>query len=118
VPILHTKPSAQPPAAGYIRLDDEGDDVFAEHLKAIAVCCEREGVRLTRTFTDRGYDGTQLARGGLAELRSALVETEGLVVVVPTLDHLSPVEDIRSTLLLMIHRLDGRLVVAHEINQP
>lgn len=111
------KPSDQAPAVAYLRLDDDSDDYqFAELLKDIAVCCQREGLRLARTFTDRGYDGHALARPGLAELREALRDRPGLVVVVPTLDHLSLSEVIRGPLLRMVHRLGGRLLVANEPN--
>jgi DNA invertase Pin-like site-specific DNA recombinase len=111
------KPSEQPRAVAYLRLDEDGDDYqFAELLKDIAVCCQREELRLARTFTDRGYDGQVLARPGLADLREALRDRPGLVVVVPTLDHLSPSELIRGPLLLMIHRHGGRLLVANEPN--
>jgi DNA invertase Pin-like site-specific DNA recombinase len=111
------KPSGEPTAVAYLRLDDDSDDYqFAELLKDIAVCCQREGLRLARTFTDRGYDGQALARPGLAELREALKDRPGLVVVVPTLDHLSPSEVIRGPLLLLVHRHGGRLLVANEPN--
>jgi DNA invertase Pin-like site-specific DNA recombinase len=117
MPENQVKPSEQPPAVAYLRLDEDSDDhQFAELLKDIAVCCEREGLRLARTFTDRGYDGQALARPGLAELREALKDRPGLVVVVPTLDHLSPSELIRRPLLLMVHRHGGRLLVANEPN--
>lgn len=109
------KPSEQPPAVAYLRLDDDDDVEFAELLKVIAAYCLRERLRLVRTFTDRGYDGSQLARPGIVELRQALIETVSLVVVVPTLDHLSPAESIRSPLMLMIHRLGGKLLIAKEI---
>lgn len=111
------KSSEQPAAVAYLRLDEDGDDYqFSELLKDIAVCCQREGLRLTRTFTDRGYDGRALARPGLAELREALKNRPGLVVVVPTLDHLSPTDMIRGPLLLMVQRHGGRLLVANEPN--
>jgi DNA invertase Pin-like site-specific DNA recombinase len=111
------KSSEQPPAVAYLRLDEDRDDYqFAELLKDIAVCCQREGLRLARTFTDRGYDGHALARPGLADLREALQDRPGLVVVVPTLDHLSQSEVIRGPLILMVHRLGGRLLVANEPN--
>jgi DNA invertase Pin-like site-specific DNA recombinase len=111
------KTSEQPPAVAYLRLDEDSDDYqFAELLKDIAVCCQHEGLRLARTFTDRGYDGRALARPGLADLREALQNRTGLVVVVPTLDHLSPSEVIRGPLILMVHRFGGRLLVANEPN--
>jgi hypothetical protein len=111
------KPSEQPPAVAYLRLDEDSDDhQFALLLKDIATCCLREGLRLVRTFTDRGYDGQVLARPGLVELREALKQMPSLVVIVPTLDHLSPAEVIRSPLILMVHRLGGRLLVANEPN--
>lgn len=111
------KPSEQPPAVAYLRLDEDNDEYqFSLLLKDIAVCCQREGLRLVRTFTDRGYDGQALARPGLAELREALQNRPGLVVVVPTLNHLSPSELIRGPLLLMIHRHGGWLLVANEPN--
>lgn len=106
------KPSEQPPAIGYICVDEAEDGEIAAFLKEIAACCLREELRLVRSFCDRGYDGSQLARPGIVELRQALLETSGLVVVVPTLDHLSPADSIRSPLTIMIHRLGGRLVVA------
>lgn len=112
MPKQQLKPSELPPAVAYVRVNEDDDHVFAGLLKEIAACCQREGLRLTRSFTDRGYDGTQLARPGIVELREVLKETAGLAVVVPTLDHLSPIEHIRSPLLLMIHKLGGRLVVA------
>ena len=114
MPKTQMKPSEQPPAAGYICVDEEDESHIALLLKDVAACCLREGLRLTRTFTDRGYDGTQLARPGVVELRAVLKDTPGLAVIVPTLDHLSPVEHIRSPLQLMIHRLGGRLLVAQQ----
>jgi hypothetical protein len=36
--------------------------------------------------------------------------------VTPTLDHLSPDPELQSTLLLMIHRLSGRLVLLDEVS--
>ena len=109
------KPSEQSPAVAYIRLaDDEDDATFALLLKDIATCCQRHRLRLIRTFTDRGYDGTQLARPGIVELREALKATPGLTVVVLTLDHLSPAETIRTALMQLITNLGGRLVVAAE----
>lgn len=109
--------SDRPPAVAYLRQDDDGDDYqFAELLKDIAVGCQREGLRLARTFTDRGYDGQGLARPGLADLREALHDRPGLVVVVPTLDHLSPSEAIRGPLLRMVREHGGRLLVANEPN--
>lgn len=117
MPKHHVKSSELPPAVAYLRVDEDSDEhQFALLLKDIAVCCQREGLRLVRTFTDRGYDGQALARPGLAELREALKETSGLVVVVPALDHLSPSEVIRGPLLLMVHRHGGRLLVANEPN--
>ncbi len=116
MPKAQVKSSELPPAVGYLRLDDDDDHAFAGILKDIAVCCQREGLRLTRTFTDRGYDGRVLARPGLADLREALQNQPGLVVVVPTLDHLSPSDLIRGPLLLMVHRHSGRLLVANEPN--
>lgn len=104
--------SEQPPAVGYIRVDEPADGEISNHLREIAVCCLRERLRLVRSFCDQGYDGSQLARPGIVELREALKETPGLVVVVPSLDHLAPAESIRGPLLIMIHRLGGRLVTA------
>lgn len=107
------KPSEQPAAVAYLRLDDDEDEaVFASLLKDIAACCLREGLRLTRTFTDRGYDGRELARPGIVELQEALKESPGLTVVVPTLEHLSPADIIRRALVLMIHHVEGHIVVA------
>lgn len=106
------KPSAQPPAVGYICADEADAQVITGFVKDIAACCLREGMRLTRTLTDRGYDGTQLARPGIVELRELLRATPGLTVVVPTLDHFSPSTVIRSPLVCMVERLGGRLVVA------
>lgn len=106
------KPSAQPPAVGYICVDDADEQAIADFLKEIAACCLREGLRLTRTLADRGYDGTQLARPGIVELRDLLKATPGLTVVVPTLDHFSRSTVIRSPLVRMVERLGGRLVVA------
>jgi Resolvase, N terminal domain len=114
MPKSQVKPSEQPPAVGYICVDEAEDGEIAAFLKEIAVCCLREELRLVRTFCDQGYDGTQLARPGIVELRQALLETSGLVVIVPTLDHLSPADSIRSPLTIMIHRLGARLVVAEE----
>ena len=108
------KSSEQLPAVGYIRLDEHDDAAFAVLLKDIASCCVRESLRLVRTFYDQGYDGSQLARPGIVELREVLKDTTSLVVIVPTLDHLSPVEVIRSPLLLMIHKFGGKLLVANE----
>ena len=85
MPKASVKSSDQPPAVGYIRLDDHDDSEFAVLLKDIATCCLREGLRLVRTFYDRGYDGSQLARAGIVEVQEALRQTPGLVVVVPTL---------------------------------
>lgn len=105
----------QPAAVSYLRLGEDSDhDQFAALLRDIAACCQRERLRLIRTFTDRGYDGRTLARPGLAELREALKDQPGVVVVVPTLDHLSPTELIRAPLLRMVHRHGGRLLVTGE----
>jgi hypothetical protein len=114
MPKPHLKPSEQPPAIGYIRVDEPDEGEIAAHLKTIAACCLREELRLVRTFCDQGYDGSQLARPGIVEMRQTLLDTSGLVVIVPTLDHLSPVDSIRSPLTIMIHRLGGRLLVATE----
>lgn len=114
MPKAQLRPSEQPPAVGYLRIGEDDDAQFALLLKDIAACCLREGLRLVRTFTDRGYDGQALARPGLVELRETLQAITGLVVVVPTLDHLSPSEVIRGPLVRMVHRLGGRLVVANE----
>jgi hypothetical protein len=103
-------------AVAYVRIDDEDDAIFAALLKDIAACCLREGLRLIRTFADRGYDGSQLARPGIVEMREVLKDTAGLTVVVPTLDHFSPADSIRSALTLMVHKLGGTLLVANEPN--
>jgi hypothetical protein len=116
MPKQQVKSSEQPPAVGYLRLNEHDDAAFAVLLKDIAACCLREGLRLVRTFYDRGYDGSQLARAGIVEVQEALRGTPGLVVVVPTLDHLSPADVIRSPLTRMIHRLGGKLLVANEPN--
>jgi hypothetical protein len=119
MPKAEVKSSEQPPAVGYIRMDDDDDPhAFAGLLKDIAACCLRNGLRLTRTFTDRGYDGKELARPGIVELQQALKDTPGLAVVVPTLEHLSPANTIRYALVLVIRRLDGRLLIAHEVDAP
>jgi DNA invertase Pin-like site-specific DNA recombinase len=112
MPDAPVKPSAQQPAVGYICVDEADDHVITGFVKAIAACCLREGVRLTRTLTDRGYDGTQLARPGIVELRELLRAMPGLTVVVPTLDHFSSSTVIRSPLVRMVERLGGRLIVA------
>lgn len=110
------KSSELPPAVAYIRLDDDEDDArFALLLKDIATCCQWQGLRLTRTFTDRGYDGSQLARPGIVELREALKEHPGAAVVVPMLDHLSPAGSIRTALMQMIEKLGSRLVVVCDV---
>lgn len=115
MPKLPVKSSELPPAVAYLRLDDDEDEnVFADLLKAIADRCLRERLRLTRTFTDRGYDGRELARPGIVELQQALKDTSGLAVVVPTLEHLSPADTIRRALILMIRNLDGRIVIANK----
>jgi hypothetical protein len=116
MPKQQVKSSEQPPAVAYLRLDEHDDAAFAVLLKDIAACCLREGLRLVRTFYDQGYDGSTLARPGVVELRQALQDLPGLVVIVPTLGHLSPVEVIRSPLLLMIHKFGGKLLVANEPN--
>jgi hypothetical protein len=116
MPKQQVRSSELPPAIGYIRMDDHDDSGFALLLKDIAACCLREGLRLVRTFYDQGYDGSQLARAGIVEVQEVLRETPGVVVVVPTLDHLSPADVIRSPLILMVHRLGGRLLVACEPN--
>jgi hypothetical protein len=109
------KSSELAPAVGYVRLDDDaGADVLASHLKDIADCCQREDLRLKQTFMDRGYDGTQLARPGIVELQQALKDIQGLAVVLPTVEHLSPADAIRRALVLMIRRLDGHLVIIHK----
>jgi hypothetical protein len=111
----HLKSSQLAPAVGYLRLADDTDvDVFAALLKEIAACCQREDLFLKHTFVDRGYDGTQLARPGIVELQQALKDTQGLAVVLPTLEHLSPADSIRRALVLMVRRLDGHLVVIHK----
>jgi DNA invertase Pin-like site-specific DNA recombinase len=111
----NSKPSGQPAALAYLRFDDDSaHDRFAALLQDIAVCCQNQGLRLARIFTDRGYDGRTLARPGLAELQEALKDRPGLVVVVPTLDHLSPSELIRVPLLRMAQQHGGRLLVANE----
>jgi hypothetical protein len=97
-------------------LNEHDPSEFALLLKDIAACCLREGLRLVRTFYDQGYDGSTLARPGVVELRQALQDMPGLVVIVPTLDHLSPADSIRSPLLLMIHKFGGKLLVANEPN--
>lgn len=115
MPKAEVKPSKQSPAIGYIRLDDDANDaVFALLLKDVAACCQWHRLRLIRTFTDRGYDGSQLARPGIVELREALKEHPGAAVVVPTLDHLSPAETIRTALVQLISNLGGRLVMASD----
>lgn len=109
------KSSELPPAVAYVRLDDDEDEVvFALLLKDIAACCLREGLRLARTFTDRGYDGRELARPGIVALQQSLKDTSGLAVVLPTLEHLSPADSIRRALILMIRNLNGRIVVANK----
>lgn len=110
------KSSEQPPAVGYVRMDEADEREIKLLLKDIAACCLRAQLRLSRTFVDRGYEGKELARPGIVDLREALKEQAGLVVVVPTLDHFSPIEHIRSPLLLMVHRLGGRVLVANEPN--
>lgn len=112
MPDAPVKPSEQLPAVGYICVDEADEQTIASFVKDIAACCLREGVRLTRTLIDRGYDGTQLARPGIVELRELLRATPGLTVVVPTLDHFSPSTVIRSPLVRMVERLGGRLVIA------
>jgi hypothetical protein len=113
------KDSEQSFAIAYIRLDDDADDTtFALLLKDIATYCHWQRLRLIRTFTDRGYDGSQLARPGVVELREALKETPGLTVVVPTLAHLSPAETIRTALTQLISNLGGRLVVVCDVEAP
>jgi hypothetical protein len=107
------KSSELPPAVAYVRLDDDEDEaVFALLLKDITACCLREGLRLTCTFTDRGYDGRELARPGIVELQQSLKDTSGLAVVLPTLERLSPADGVRRALVLMIRNLEGRIVVA------
>ncbi len=109
-------PSQQPPAVGYYRLEEHDAAESATLLKVIATACLRENVRLVKTFTDRGYDGSQFARPGIMELRDALLDAAGLVVIVPSLDHLSPIEALRTPLQTMISTLGGRLVIADEAN--
>jgi hypothetical protein len=109
------KSSELPPAVAYLRLaDDEDHTTFALLLKDIAACCLREGLRLTRTFTDRGYDGKELARPGIVELQQALKDNSGLAVVLPTLEHLSPADSLRRALVLMIRHLEGHIIVANK----
>lgn len=105
--------SIQPPAVAYVRLsDDEDPAALASLLKRIAACCLREGLHLVRTLIDQGYDGTILARPGIVQLQQLLKDTRGLAVVLPALEHLSPADSLRRTLVLMIRRLDGELIIA------
>jgi len=116
MPIRKTTAEMTSDAVGYVRVDEDAPEKAAVLLKTVADYCERAGLRLIKTWCDRGYDGTQLARPGVVQIRQALMESDGLTIVVPTLDDLSPVQSIRSPLMLMIHRLGGKLVVVGEVN--
>lgn len=107
---------SRPIAYGYVRMD-EGDEGTCAPLRLnVAACCQRDELRLLKTFCDLGCDGSTLARPALANLLEALKVTPNAVLVVPDHNHLSPHESIRSALLLLLHRTEHRLVVIQDAN--
>lgn len=110
------QPDNRPVAYGYVRLEETDHDVVAQFRQDIAACCEREDLRLAKTFCDLGDDGSTLARPALAELLAALKDMPSAKLVIPDLGHLSPYEVIRSALLLLLHRPEHQLLVATEPN--
>jgi DNA invertase Pin-like site-specific DNA recombinase len=103
-------------AYGYVRMDELAHDAVAQVRQDIAACCEREGLRLAKTFCDLGDDGSTLARPALANVLEALKTAPGATLVVPDMNHLSPSTLIRHALLLVLHRTEHRLLVANELN--
>jgi Resolvase, N terminal domain len=110
------EPDHRPVAYGYVRMDEAAHEAVAQVRQDIAACCEREDLRLAKTFCDLGDDGSTLARPALANLLEALKATPSATLVVPDLGHLSPFTVIRSALLLLLHRTEHQLLVASEPN--
>jgi hypothetical protein len=110
------EPDNRPVAYGYVRMDELAHDAVAQVRQDIAACCEREDLRLAKTFCDLGDDGSTLARPALANLLEALRAMPGAKLVVSDLGHLSPFTAIRSALLLLLHRSEHHLLVAGEPN--
>jgi Resolvase, N terminal domain len=110
------QPDNRPVAYGYVRMEEADHDAVAQFREDIAACCEREDLCLVTTFCDFGDDGSTLARPALANLLEALKAMPSVKLVVPDLGHLSPFQPIRGALLLLLHRTEHQLLVAHEPN--
>lgn len=109
-------PDRRPVAFGYLRADDPHDAEIAGLRTEIAGYCRAEDLRLVTTFSDLGWDGSQLARPGFAGLLDALTVSTDARLVTPDLGHLSPSCVIREGLLRQVRRTGARLIVTREVN--
>lgn len=114
--------TAKPVAYGYIRLEASGLPArqAAGRLRArFLALCAREDLHLIRTVCDLGDDGSTITRPRLSRLLRDLAHAPPATVIVAHLDHLSPDELTRNSLLLTLHRAGHRvLVLTGPTNHP
>jgi DNA invertase Pin-like site-specific DNA recombinase len=107
-------PDLRPVAYGYLRAEHP-QDLGAEALRLALGCfCEAQEWRLVTVFCDRDCDGSETARVGFTAVLDVLRLPSSALLVVPSLEHLSPDALVREGLLRQVQRTGARLVVVDE----
>jgi hypothetical protein len=113
---LNCSRDSWPVVYGYLRIESQDLAGLAALRQAIATFCEAEEFLLVTTFSDVGYDGTEIARPGFAALLDVLALPQTARLVIPDLLHLSADEAIREGLLRQVRRTGVSVVVISETN--
>ena len=97
-------------AFGYIRLDDADETTIDELHDLITVSGTSEGYNIKEIYVDCRTPPSSIIRPGFQALTDGLAREEVAHVLVPDLDHLSPLPTIRTALEAKLGSLGSTVV--------
>lgn len=106
------------PAHGYARLTHDDEGKIEDIRSRMTELCNSDKITLEAIYFDRDTADDSLNRPGLEKLLANLLcRRPGAVVVVLSLDHLSPLPATRTALMTLIGRTGTRLVTLDQSEQ-
>jgi hypothetical protein len=100
-------------AFGYVRLDDEDDAAVEALHDLITAFGAAEGYSVEEIYIDRRTGPSSLVRPGFQALTDGLERADAAHVLVPDLDHLSPLPAVRTALEAKLGSLGSTVVSVH-----
>lgn len=102
---------------GYMSIE-EPDEVATPLLcHDMTKFCQLNNYRLGSIFIERGVPDGTFARTGFANMLDVLRRPEAHAVLVPTMDHLSSHELVRTALLGLVRRTNSMVLVMYDVDE-